>query len=48
MNAKSIWTQQFQSVVNNGRNYSVVIDFHEAKVGLNSDPTSLEICIMML
>lgn len=46
MKSKSIWTQQFQSVVSNGRNHSVVIDLPEAKGGSNSGATALEMCVM--
>ena len=46
MKSKSIWTQQFQSVVNNGRNHSVVIDLPEEKGGENNGATALEMCLM--
>lgn len=46
MKSKSLWTQQFQSVVDNGRNHSLVIDLPESKGGINSGPTALEICLM--
>jgi len=46
MKSVSLWTRQFQSVVDNGRNHSVVIDLPEAKGGINSGPTALEICVM--
>ena len=46
MKSKSIWTQQFQSVVNNGRNHSVVIDLPEEKGGSNNGATALELCVM--
>ncbi len=48
MKSKSLWTQQFQSVVDNGRNHSMVIDLPESKGGVNSGPTALEICVMSL
>ncbi|HNV52751.1 MAG TPA: OsmC family protein, partial [Tenuifilaceae bacterium] len=41
-----LWTRQFQSVVDNGRNHSMVIDLPEAKGGINSGPTALEMCVM--
>ncbi|NLF43303.1 MAG: OsmC family protein [Bacteroidales bacterium] len=46
MKSKSIWTRDFQSVVDNGRNHSMVIDLPEAKGGNNSGPTALEIAVM--
>ncbi|MBP7496283.1 MAG: OsmC family protein [Bacteroidales bacterium] len=46
MKSKSLWTQNFQSVVDNGRNHSIVIDLPEAKGGVNSGPTALELCVM--
>ncbi len=46
MKSKSIWTRDFQSVVDNGRNHSLVIDLPENKGGTNSGPTALEICVM--
>lgn len=46
MKSTSLWTRQFQSVVDNGRNHSTVIDLPEAKGGSNSGPTALEICVM--
>jgi len=46
MKSKSLWTRQFQSVVDNGRNHSMVIDLPEAKGGINSGPTALEVCVM--
>ena len=46
MKSASLWTRQFQSVVDNGRNHSMVIDLPEAKGGINSGPTALEMCVM--
>lgn len=46
MKSTSLWTRQFQSVVDNGRNHSMVIDLPEAKGGINSGPTALEMCVM--
>jgi putative redox protein len=46
MKSNSLWTRKFQSVVDNGRNHSVVIDLPEAKGGINSGPTALELCVM--
>ena len=46
MKSTSLWTRQFQSVVDNGRNHSLVIDLPEPKGGINSGPTALELCVM--
>lgn len=46
MKSKSLWTRQSQSVVDNGRNHSLVIDLPEPKGGINSGPTALELCVM--
>jgi putative redox protein len=46
MKSNSLWTRKFQSVVDNGRNHSLVIDLPESKGGINSGPTALEICVM--
>jgi putative redox protein len=46
MKSISLWTRKFQSVVDNGRNHSIVIDLPEAKGGINSGPTALEMCVM--
>ncbi len=46
MKSTSLWTRQFQSVVDNGRNHSMVIDLPEPKGGINSGPTALELCLM--
>lgn len=46
MKSTSLWTRQFQSVVDNGRNHSMVIDLPEPKGGINSGPTALELCVM--
>jgi putative redox protein len=48
MKSISLWTKQFQSVVDNGRNHSTVVDLPEAKGGANSGPTALELCVMSL
>jgi len=48
MKSNSLWTRKFQSVVDNGRNHSLVIDLPEAKGGINSGPTALELCVMGL
>lgn len=48
MKSISLWTRKFQSVVDNGRNHSMVIDLPEAKGGSNSGPTALEMCVMSL
>lgn len=48
MKSNSLWTRKFQSVVDNGRNHSTVIDLPEAKGGDNSGPTALEVCVMGL
>lgn len=46
MKSTAIWTKDFQSVVDNGRNHSVTIDLPEEKGGGNSGPTALELCVM--
>ncbi len=46
MKSTSLWTRQFQSVLDNGRNHSLVIDLPESKGGINSGPTALELCVM--
>lgn len=46
MKSISLWTKNFQSVVDNGRNHSLVIDLPETKGGNNSGPTALELCVM--
>ena len=48
MKSNSLWTRQFQSVVDNGRNHSVVIDLPEEKGGVNSGATALELIVMGL
>jgi putative redox protein len=48
MKSNSLWTRQFQSVVDNGRNHSMVIDLPQTKGGSNSEPTALEMCVMSL
>ncbi|MDL2230941.1 OsmC family protein [Bacteroidales bacterium OttesenSCG-928-L19] len=46
MKSTAIWTKGFQSVVDNGRNHSVIIDLPEAKGGENAGPTALELSVM--
>ena len=46
MKATSIWTKDFQSVVDNGRDHSLIIDLPESKGGENNGPTALELCVM--
>ena len=46
MKSKSLWIRKFQSVVDNGRNHSLVIDLTEEKGGVNSGPSALELCVM--
>jgi len=46
MKSNSIWTKDYQSVVDNNRNHSVVIDLPQEKGGNNSGPTALELCVM--
>lgn len=46
MKSNSLWTRKFQSVVDNGRNHSMVIDLPAEKGGINSGPTALELCVM--
>ncbi len=48
MKSKAIWTHQFQSVADNGRNHSIVLDLPEAKGGNNNGATALELCVMSL
>ena len=48
MKSNSLCTRKFQSVVDNVRNHSMVIDLPEAKGGSNSGPTALEMCVMSL
>lgn len=48
MKSNSLWTRKLQSVVDNGRNHSMVIDLPEVKGGSNSGPTALEMCVMSL
>mgnify|MGYP001227079247 FL=1 len=48
MKSNSLWTKQFQSVVDNGRNHSTVVDLPEVKGGSNNGPTALELCVMSL
>jgi putative redox protein len=48
MKSVSFWTKDFQSVVDDGRNHSVVIDLPVAKGGSNSGPTGIELCVMSL
>ncbi len=46
MKANALWTRKFQSIVDNGRNQSLVIDLPESKGGTNSGPTAIELCVM--
>lgn len=46
MKSKSLWEKKIQSVVDNGRNHSIVIDLPESKGGANIGPTALEMCVM--
>lgn len=48
MKSNSLWTQQFQSVVNNGRNHSLVLDLPAEKGGSNNGPSALELCLMSM
>ncbi|HPE99854.1 MAG TPA: OsmC family protein [Bacteroidales bacterium] len=48
MKSISLWTRNFQSVVDNGRNHSTVVDLPGAKGGDNNGPTALELCVMSL
>ncbi|MDL2296705.1 OsmC family protein [Bacteroidales bacterium OttesenSCG-928-B11] len=48
MKSTAIWTKDFQSVVDNGRSHSAIIDLPEEKGGGNSGPTALEMCVMSL
>lgn len=46
MKSTAIWTKDFQSVIDNGRDHSLIIDLPEAKGGANAGPTALELCVM--
>ena len=46
MKSKSLWEKDFQSVVDNGRNHSIIVDLPESKGGSNIGPTALEVCVM--
>jgi putative redox protein len=46
MKSTSVWTKDFQSVVDNGRNHSTVIDLPQQAGGSNNGPTALELCVM--
>lgn len=46
MKSTAIWTKNSQSVVDNGRNHSLIIDLPENKGGENNGPTALELCVM--
>ncbi len=48
MKSTAIWTKDYQSVIDNGRNHSLVIDLPEAKGGENAGPTALELTVMGL
>lgn len=48
MKSVSLWTQDFRSVVDDGRNHSVVVDLPTAKGGNNEGPTGIELCVMSL
>jgi len=46
MKSVSLWTRNFQSIVDNGRNHHVIIDLPETKEGNNTGATALELCVM--
>jgi len=48
MKSTAIWKKGYQSVVDNGRNHSIIIDLPETKGGENTGPTALELSIMGL
>lgn len=48
MKSNCKWVKNYQSVVNNGRSHSQVMDLPEAKGGDNSAPTALEATVMSL
>lgn len=48
MIAKSTWVKNFQSVVDNGRTHSLVVDLPPGKNGDDFGPTALELANMAL
>ena len=48
MKSTAIWKKGYQSVVDNGRNHSIIIDLPETKGGEDTGPTALELSIMGL
>jgi len=48
MKIKSLWIRDYQSVVDNGRNHSIVVDLPSSYGGSNNGPTALEVCAMSL
>lgn len=48
MKAIATWTKGLQGIVNDERNHTTVIDVPEAKGGVDSGTSALELCIMSL
>jgi len=48
MTSVSLWIEGMKSVLNNGRNHSVVIDLPKDEDGENLGPTALELSVMAL
>jgi putative redox protein len=48
MKAIANWTEGLQGIVKDERNHSIVIDVPEAKGGIDSGTSALELCVMSL
>ena len=48
MKSVSLWSNNFLSVVDDGRNHSMVVDLPITKGGSDSGPTGIELCVMSL
>lgn len=48
MKATATWTKGLQGIVNDERNHATVIDLPEAKGGVDSGTSALELCLMSL
>ena len=48
MKARSIWVEEYRSVLDNGRGHSVVVDLPPAQKGGDTGPTALELAVMAL
>jgi putative redox protein len=46
MKAKTVWSENFKSVVDNGRGHSVNLDLPESQNGTDTGATALEVCVM--